>query len=209
MDLNGEIFWYLGGALVVVALVVSFVGIRGKEGFPPSRGVMAGSLVAIGLLVAVTSAYAIALAREEKEHRDEELAHAEAEAEQGVAEEESQNDPAEQIQEGEAPPEGQQTPSAGPSQTFELTSPEDGSLEFDPDSLETEAGSLTVLYANPSPVPHNVAVADVEEELLGESPTITESETELKVDIVPGEYIFYCTVPGHREGGMEGVITVQ
>lgn len=25
----------------------------------------------------------------------------------------------------------------------------------------------------------------------------------------PGEYVFYCTVPGHREGGMEGTLIVQ
>jgi uncharacterized cupredoxin-like copper-binding protein len=25
----------------------------------------------------------------------------------------------------------------------------------------------------------------------------------------PGEYVFYCTVPGHRELGMEGVLRVN
>ncbi len=110
---------------MVGALLVSFIGIRGKDSFPPSRGVMSAGIAVFLLLVAGTAAYAVASAREEQEHREEEQAHEEAEAAEEVA-----------ATEGEAPAEGgpppQGEPAGGPATTLDVASPEDGSLVFEP-----------------------------------------------------------------------------
>ena len=64
-------------------------------------------------------------------------------------------------------------------------------------------------YENPSPVTHNIALEDDQQQTLVESEDVFEGAVEITADVVPGEYIYYCTIPGHREGGMEGVLTVE
>lgn len=209
MELDGTIFWYVGGALVLAALAISYVGIKGKDTFPSNSTQMRATVGVFAVLVVGACAYGVANAAEEKEHREEELAEEEAAAEEAVASEDA-----------EAPTEtapdqadGGQPPGSGspPEQAAELalTSPEDGSLVFDPDGLSAAPGTLTLAYANPSPVPHNIAVEDEGGELLAESDTVTAGEVSIEADVVPGEYIFFCSVPGHRESGMEGTLTVE
>jgi plastocyanin len=36
----------------------------------------------------------------------------------------------------------------------------------------------------------------------------TGKSDELKADLKPGKYTIYCDIPGHREAGMEGTLTV-
>jgi plastocyanin len=223
MDLDGGIFWYFGGALVLAALVVSFIGIRGRATFPPSGGVMYGGIAAVAALVVGAGAFGVANASEEQDHRNAELAEEEAEAAGEVAEtgDEVTGTPGGQPG-GETPevpgaaPGGEQqgdqgdaSPVGGSAQTFDITSPADGSLAFDPSGLQGSAGLIKIAYANVSPVGHNVAIEDDQQQTLAESDTVTNDDTEVSAELVPGEYIYYCTIPGHREGGMEGVLTVE
>ena len=223
MDLDGSIFWYFGGALVLAALAISFIGIRGKDSFPPSGRAMGAGIAVFALVVVSTAAYAVANASEEKEHRDAEIAEAEALASEEVESGETATTNPGGSPSGETPtepgaaPGGEQAPSeqaspsveGGPAQTLDVTSPPDGSLVFDPDGLEAAAGAVKIAYANPSPVSHNVAIEDDAGQLLAESSTVANEDTEASAELVPGEYIYFCTVPGHREGGMEGTLTVE
>jgi plastocyanin len=199
--MDGGLFYIVGGALVLAALVLSAIGIRRRDSFPRSGKEMAGVLVLFAVIVAGTAAYSVANAREEEQHRNDELAEEEAEAAEEVAKGEQ----------AEAPP-GGGAPAGGAAPapaTIDLTSPEDGSLVFDPESLEAAPGTITLAYDNPSAVPHSVAIQDEEDQVLAESDVVSQALTEATADLVPGSYIYFCTVPGHRESGMEGVLTVQ
>jgi plastocyanin len=91
--------------------------------------------------------------------------------------------------------------------TISLAAAADGSLAFDQSSLTAAAGEITIELTNESGIPHNVGI---EGNGVNEvSDTITEGSTSLTVTLEPGEYTFYCAVPGHREGGMEGTLTVE
>ena len=95
----------------------------------------------------------------------------------------------------------------GGGETLKLAAPADGSLVFEPDTLTAKAGKVTIDFDNPAGVPHAVEVEGngVEEE----SDEVTDAKTSLTVDLKPGKYTFYCPVPGHREAGMEGTLTVE
>jgi len=197
-----DLFYVFGIALTGMALVISFVGLR-SERFPYSRGLYAGVIGLMGALVVASCAFAVALSREEAEHREEEVA--EFEAEQAAEEaEEAPEDPGAEAA-GEEPPVEQEQPTV---EALDLTSPEDGALVFEPDALEAVAGEVEIDYTNPSEVPHNVAIeADGEELAQGETVTGGDSGA-ATATLEPGEYVFYCSIPGHRESGMEGTLTV-
>src|SRR5687768_4313912 len=67
-----DLFYVFGLALTVMALIVAFIGMR-VEKFPTSRGLMVGVIALFGFLVVGSAAFAVSLAREEHEHREEEI----------------------------------------------------------------------------------------------------------------------------------------
>lgn len=83
-------------------------------------------------------------------------------------------------------------------------------LEFASDSAESEAGEVDLEFENPQSVPHNVAIENSKGEVIGETETIAEGGSATAVDLKPGKtYTYFCTIPGHREAGMEGTLTVK
>ncbi|HYI24020.1 MAG TPA: c-type cytochrome [Thermomicrobiales bacterium] len=64
----------------------------------------------------------------------------------------------------------------------------------------------TIQVVNAGAIEHDFTVDDlgIHEVLSSDAVTITIPE-----DAEPGEYEFYCSVPGHKEGGMVGTLTIE
>src|SRR5687768_11017004 len=83
-----------------------------------------------------------------------------------------------------------------------------GELKFTVDQLEGKAGKVTITMDNPSELPHAIAIEGGGVDEHGE--TVEKGGTStVTADLKPGEYEFYCPVPGHEEGGMKGTLTVK
>ena len=68
---------------------------------------------------------------------------------------------------------------------------------------------MTVDFTNPQPLTHDVAIEDSSGKTIGKTELVAEGSDSTAVDLKPGAYTFFCTVPGHREAGMEGTLTVK
>ena len=84
-----------------------------------------------------------------------------------------------------------------------------GQLAFTSDEASAKAGKITVNFTNSSPVPHDVRIEGSGGEDVGGTEVLSEGSESAKVDLKPGEYTYFCSVPGHRQAGMEGNLTVK
>ncbi len=180
--MDGNFFFVIGGVLVFAALAISFIGIRRGESFPPSRGVLLGVIALFALVVGTTMAFAIVKSVDEQNKRNDKLAQ-----EQGTT----------------------TTTPAGKTTDLSVSSPADGGLVYQPNGLQAQPGNVAITYDNPSQVPHSIAVATANGNVLGQvQPFTAGKQTVTLTNLAPGKYVFYCTVPGHREAGMQGDLTV-
>ncbi len=82
-------------------------------------------------------------------------------------------------------------------------------LKFAKTAVTVKAGKVTLRMPNPTSVPHNIALdlnnADDEMGKVVEKGGVSE----ISADLEPPKYEYYCSVPGHREAGMVGTLTVK
>jgi plastocyanin len=98
--------------------------------------------------------------------------------------------------------------SGAASQTLRVDADPSGALRFTTESLQANAGEVTIIMDNPSSLPHNVAIQGNGVDEKGE---IVEKggQSEVSATLEPGTYEFYCSVPGHEAAGMKGELTVS
>jgi plastocyanin len=112
---------------------------------------------------------------------------------------------------GEQAEEGAKSADATPraiGRALELAADPSGALRYDKNRAAVLAGRVTVRFRNESTVEHNVTIAQGSRRL-GATKTITGATTTLALELPTGNYVFFCSVPGHRESGMEGTLIVE
>jgi plastocyanin len=99
-------------------------------------------------------------------------------------------------------------PSSSTSALSLAANPE-GQLSYSKTSLTAKAGKVAIAFTNSSPLSHNVTVESSSGSSVGATPTFQGGSKTLALNLKAGTYKFYCSVPGHRQAGMEGTLVVK
>jgi uncharacterized cupredoxin-like copper-binding protein len=96
------------------------------------------------------------------------------------------------------------------SSTVAIAAQPTGKLMFTTNTLTAKAGKVTFVFTNHSPLGHNFTLQQgTDGKILGATPTFTGGSRTLVLTLKPGMYTYFCSVPGHRQAGMQGVLTVS
>lgn len=102
------------------------------------------------------------------------------------------------------------TASTGASSSLAIAANPSGLLKYTKSTLSAKAGKVTVAFSNSSPLAHNFTLQEgTNGKVLGATPTFQGGTKTLTLNLKPGTYTYFCTVPGHRMAGMVGTLTVS
>jgi len=177
-------YYVLGITFVLFAIAITALGLV-RDGFPPTRTGGRALMAIAGALSLIT--FAVLLANTHVEHPREE---AKAEA-------------AEKKAEQQPPPGEAKQPASGGTVAV---SEKEYSIEL-AEGTTLKPGKVTFDVRNDGKIQHDLAVEDGQEK---KTPLIDSGKSaELSVDLEPGRYKLYCTVPGHEQLGMKQEVTVR
>jgi outer membrane protein assembly factor BamB len=83
-----------------------------------------------------------------------------------------------------------------------------GLLKYTESAIKATEGNETVTFTNNSPLEHDVVLINSANKILGQTPIFDHGSKSFTVKLAAGTYTYYCSVPGHREAGMQGTLTV-
>jgi plastocyanin len=204
-------FYVMGAILASWAVVLSAIGLSQAD-FPgsPARARAVMGISAVLVLGTVTSAVATSSKHHGEGHAEAAKPHGQEPAPPSVDTTKTPPSSGKTPRGGgqaTAPGTGKPPPSGGGA-TLEVTADPSGQLKYEQTTLTASAGKVKVTFDNPSPVDHDVTIADGQTKV-GGTKAVSQGKATATVDLKPGSYTFYCSVDGHRQAGMEGKLTVS
>jgi plastocyanin len=91
---------------------------------------------------------------------------------------------------------------------LEIPADPTGQLAYVTKVATATAGKVTIESKNAASIAHDIAVEGAGVNAKGKT-VQGGGVSSVSVTLKAGKYTYYCTLPGHREGGMEGTITVK
>jgi plastocyanin len=89
--------------------------------------------------------------------------------------------------------------------TLEVDADPNGQLAFATNKAQGTPGEMAVKMANKSSTPHDIVIDGK-----GKGEVVKDGAvSQFKASFTAGSYTYYCSVPGHRQAGMEGKLTVK
>ena len=76
---------------------------------------------------------------------------------------------------------------------------------FGPPTLKAAAGRTTIRFTNRGAMEHDFVIDALNLDVMAKPGRSAEAT----VPLAPGTYTTYCSVPGHRQSGMQGTLTVS
>lgn len=98
---------------------------------------------------------------------------------------------------------------SGPGGTVVISAAADNSFAYDQESVSAKPGDITIEFDNPAALSHDVVVEDAGGNELAKTDLVAQDSATTTASLDAGSYTFFCSVPGHREGGMEGALQVK
>jgi uncharacterized cupredoxin-like copper-binding protein len=205
-------FYVAGGVLVAWALIVSLgLGLR-RSDFPGSpsgeRGVMVVSAVLVLTAVAMAVVRSGPAAKAGAAAGSTQQAPASVGLPAAPAASTPTSTPTTQPKATTGTPAPASPAPAAATTALALAANPTSLLSYDAKQLSAKAGSVAITLTNAAPLEHNVTVAQGTT-VLGATPTFVGGHRTLTLKLKPGTYTFYCSVPGHRQAGMEGTLSVS
>jgi uncharacterized cupredoxin-like copper-binding protein len=95
-------------------------------------------------------------------------------------------------------------------QNGQLNIPADptGALAFKYSKATAKAGQVTLVMPNMAQITHDISIKG--NGVSQQGPRVSQGgSSKITVNLKPGTYEFYCSVPGHEAGGMKGTLVVK